>query len=53
METGQASGVAMGGQDGRRAAKASAADLAYERAALKEFARRSAKAHGCGAPRLP
>lgn len=30
--------------------KMSAADLAYERAALKEFARRSAATHGCGAP---
>ncbi|WP_306337398.1 hypothetical protein [Streptomyces sp. KL118A] len=34
-------------------AKPSAADLAYERAALKEFARRSARAHGCGTPKLP
>ncbi|MET8682970.1 hypothetical protein ABZV77_02045 [Streptomyces sp. NPDC004732] len=33
--------------------KPSAADLAYERAALKEFAERSARAHGCGAPELP
>ncbi|MGV9877759.1 hypothetical protein [Streptomyces sp. NPDC003006] len=37
----------------RRAPRPSAADLAYERAALKEFARRSAKEHGCGAPKLP
>ncbi|MFJ2769307.1 hypothetical protein [Streptomyces sp. NPDC087300] len=36
-----------------RAPKASAADLAYERAALTEFARRSAKEHGCAAPKLP
>ncbi|QEV20990.1 hypothetical protein [Streptomyces alboniger] len=41
------------GDDARRATKASAADLAYEKAALKEFARRSARAHGCGAPKLP
>ncbi|MEU6992630.1 hypothetical protein ABZ953_18480 [Streptomyces sp. NPDC046465] len=34
-------------------AKPSASDLAYERAALKEFAKRSARAHGCGAPKLP
>ncbi|MET7358150.1 hypothetical protein ABZS76_06825 [Streptomyces sp. NPDC005562] len=31
----------------------SAADLAYERAALAEFARRSARNHGCEKPRLP
>ncbi|MFE0176585.1 hypothetical protein ACFWZ2_30140 [Streptomyces sp. NPDC059002] len=37
----------------RREAKESAADLAYERAALREFARRSAKEHGCAAPKLP
>ncbi|AZM56236.1 hypothetical protein DMA15_29605 [Streptomyces sp. WAC 01529] len=53
VETGGAKGGTTGGGDGRRAAKASPADLAYERAALKEFARRSAKAHGCGAPKLP
>ncbi|WAL98594.1 hypothetical protein [Streptomyces sp. Je 1-369] len=33
-------------------AKPSAADLAYERTALEEFARRSARAHGCEAPKL-
>ncbi|WP_409238168.1 hypothetical protein [Streptomyces sp. PA5.6] len=32
--------------------KPSAADRAYERAALEEFARRSARAHGCAAPEL-
>ncbi|WPO70581.1 hypothetical protein [Streptomyces sp. KN37] len=37
----------------RRAPKPSAADLAYERAALKHFAGRSAKEHGCPAPKLP
>ncbi|MGW2226845.1 hypothetical protein [Streptomyces formicae] len=38
------------GDDKRREPKVSAGDVAYERAALKEFARRSADAHGCGAP---
>ncbi|MFF1376303.1 hypothetical protein [Streptomyces sp. NPDC058308] len=37
----------------RHATKPSASDLAYERAALREFAERSARAHGCGAPKLP
>ncbi|QEU91032.1 hypothetical protein [Streptomyces kanamyceticus] len=42
------------GKDGKLLGpKTSAADLAYERAALKEFARRSASAHGCAAPKLP
>ncbi|MFD6433205.1 hypothetical protein [Streptomyces venezuelae] len=37
---------------GRHRAKPSAADLAYERAALEKFARHSARAHGCEAPKL-
>ncbi|MFK4070749.1 hypothetical protein [Streptomyces sp. NPDC029674] len=41
-----------GGAGGRRS-KPSAADLAYERAALAKFARHSARTHGCEAPRLP
>ncbi|WP_069884799.1 hypothetical protein [Streptomyces luteocolor] len=42
------------GADGKPVgARESTADLAYQRAALKEFAQRSARAHGCGAPRLP
>ncbi|UFQ18842.1 MULTISPECIES: hypothetical protein [Streptomyces] len=36
-----------------RAPKPTAADLAYERTALREFARRSTKAHDCAAPTLP
>ncbi|MEU8955111.1 hypothetical protein AB0C93_12490 [Streptomyces sp. NPDC048518] len=36
-----------------RRTKPSAADRAYERAALAEFARHSARTHGCEAPRLP
>ncbi|ATL31380.1 hypothetical protein [Streptomyces formicae] len=38
------------GDDKRHEPKVSAGDVAYERAALKEFARRSAAAHGCAAP---
>ncbi|MFH8612254.1 hypothetical protein ACH4D5_32700 [Streptomyces sp. NPDC018029] len=41
------------GTYGKDRAKPSTADLAYERAALAEFARHSARAHGCEAPALP
>ncbi|MEV7190253.1 hypothetical protein AB0N81_00410 [Streptomyces sp. NPDC093510] len=37
----------------RRRTKPAAADPAYERAALAEFARRSARTHGCETPKLP
>ncbi|MEU5689211.1 hypothetical protein DEJ48_07975 [Streptomyces venezuelae] len=36
----------------RHRTKPSAGDLAYERAALEQFARRSARAHGCEPPKL-
>lgn len=36
-----------------RPAEQTADDLAYERAALKAFAERSAKAHGCSPPPAP
>lgn len=40
-------------QDDNRKNTASNPDLAYERAALRAFAERSAKAHGCSAPVTP
>ncbi|MBA2944911.1 hypothetical protein [Streptomyces himalayensis] len=41
------------GQDGGRKNTVSDPGLAYERAALRAFAERSAKAHGCSAPVTP
>lgn len=40
-------------QDGNGKSPSRKADLAHERAALKAFAERSAKAHGCSAPLTP
>ncbi|MFH8519201.1 hypothetical protein ACH4CE_29765 [Streptomyces gelaticus] len=41
------------GKEERRKRPSDEADLAYERAVLKPFAERSAKAHGCSAPVSP
>lgn len=40
-------------RDDGRSAEESPADLAYEGAALRKFAARSAHAHGCAPPKLP
>ncbi|MEU0665276.1 hypothetical protein ABZ508_13855 [Streptomyces lavendulocolor] len=45
--------VVPAGSGAYRPAEQPADDLAYERAALKAFAERSAKAHGCPAPPAP
>jgi hypothetical protein len=45
--------VVPAGSGAYRPAEQPADDLAYERAALKAFAERSAKAHGCSAPPAP
>ncbi|WP_447040739.1 hypothetical protein [Streptomyces sp. DSM 118878] len=40
-------------EDGERLTKEPAADLTYERAALRKFAARSARSHACPPPKLP